>query len=261
MANDPEHIHLCKLGRVAYGPTWDLQGRLQQRLIDAKRADPPEHLAHLLLFVEHPPVYTLGKNGSKDNLLASDTRLKERGATFYEIDRGGDITYHGPGQLVGYPILDLDRFFTDVHRYLRTLEEVIIRTCAEYGVSCFRIEGRTGVWTGKRGQERKICAMGIRCSRWVTMHGFAFNITTDLSYFSHIVPCGINDRDVTSLDHELDHSVDESEVARRVAHHFADRFEANLNPHPPAAVEKVFRSYDNEAADLLTQARPSTHPH
>ena len=191
----------------------------------------------MLLLVEHPPVYTLGKSGNRANLLLSPDDLAARGAAFYPIDRGGDITYHGPGQLVGYPILDLDRFFTDVHRYLRELEEVVIRTCAGYGLEAARVPGRTGVWIGPdaRGPERKICAMGIRCSRWVTMHGFAFNLNTDLGFFDHIIPCGISDRGVTSLAAELGHAVDEADVRARVLHHFTRGFGARLTPLGGAA--------------------------
>ncbi len=231
-ANEPgtdrERVVVCHLGRLAYAPAWDLQRRLQARLIAAKRAEPPEALPHVMLLVEHPPVYTLGKNGDAAHLLLSEEALAARGATFFHIDRGGDITFHGPGQLVGYPILDLDRFFTDIHRYLRELEEAVIRTCADYGLTAGRIAGRTGVWIGPdaKGPERKICAMGIRSSRWVTMHGFAFNLNTDLGFFSHIIPCGIADRGVTSLAAERGEPVDEAEVRRRVVAHFAERFDA-----------------------------------
>ena len=201
---------------------------MQARLIAAKRKDPPEAAPHVMLLVEHPPVYTLGKNGDTAHLLLSEEALAARGATFFHIDRGGDITFHGPGQLVGYPILDLDRFFTDIHRYLRELEEAVILTCADYGLTAGRIPGRTGVWIGPdaKGPERKICALGIRSSRWVTMHGFAFNLNTDLGFFSHIIPCGITDRGVTSLAAERGEAVDEAEVRRRVVAHFAERFRA-----------------------------------
>jgi len=173
----------------------------------------------------------LGKSGNLANLLVDETTLAEHGATFVHIDRGGDITYHGPGQLVGYPILDLDRFYTDIHRYLRELEEVIIRTCASYDLAAKRISGRTGVWieSGRQTQERKIAAMGIRCSRWVTMHGFSFNINTDLRRYDAIVPCGISDRAVTSLSEELARIVDEEEVKARVIHHFSEIFGAEID--------------------------------
>jgi lipoyl(octanoyl) transferase len=223
-------IAVCHLGRVDYQEAWDLQKKLQNRLVDAKlgKAVLPE--AHVMLLVEHPPVFTLGKNGKTSNLLLSESELTKQGASFYQIDRGGDITYHGPGQLVGYPILDLDHFFTDIHRYLRELEETIIRTCADYGVQVGRIAGRTGVWVepDARGPERKIAALGIRCSRWVTMHGFALNLNTDLSYFSGIVPCGISDRGVTSMAKELGHAIDEAEVRSRLLRHFVACFDAEL---------------------------------
>ncbi len=225
-----EHIVVCHLGRVAYEPTWTLQQQIQDRLVSAKRATPPEELPHVLLLLEHPHVYTLGKSGEAEHLLASEDTLDAIDATFHHIDRGGDITYHGPGQLVGYPLLDLDRFFTDLGRYLRTLEEVVIRTCADYGVPGSRVDGRTGVWVGpdEQGLERKICAMGVRCSRWVTMHGFAFNVAPDLDYFDHIVPCGINDRGVTSLAEEIDRDVDVGTVREPVVQYFADLFDAEV---------------------------------
>jgi lipoyl(octanoyl) transferase len=231
----------CELGRRDYAPTWSLQQRLQQRLIEAKRDG--EIVPHLLLLVEHPPVYTLGKSGDPANLLLGEDELAERGASFHEIDRGGDITYHGPGQLVAYPILDLDRLFTDLGRYLRTLEEVVIRTCAEYGVRGNRVEGRTGVWIGpdERGPERKVCAMGIRCSRWVTMHGLALNANTDLRFFGHIVPCGIDDRGVTSLERELGAPVDEDDVQAHLLRHFADCFEVDVRrANRPSDVLEAF---------------------
>ncbi|MEM1093466.1 MAG: lipoyl(octanoyl) transferase LipB [Bacteroidota bacterium] len=225
-----ETIVAVHLGRSAYEPTWALQRQIQQRLIQAKRASPPEALPHVLLMVEHPHVYTLGKSGDASNLLLSEQELAARGAQYVPIDRGGDITYHGPGQLVGYPLLDLDRFFNDIHRYIRCLEDAVIRTCAEYAVQADRVAGRTGVWVGPdaRGDERKICAIGIRCSRWVTMHGFAFNINTDLDYFEYIVPCGISDRGVTSLAAEVGHPIDEQQARARIAHHLAEVFGARL---------------------------------
>lgn len=231
-ADGARQVVLCHLGRVEYEAAWTLQKQLQARLVEAKRRTPPVARPHVMLFVEHPPVYTLGKSGDAAHLLLSAEALAARGATFFHIDRGGDITYHGPGQLVGYPILDLDRFFTDIHRYLRELEEAIILTCADYGLAAGRVEGRTGVWIGPdaRGPERKVCALGIRCSRWVTMHGFALNVNTDLDFFSHIVPCGITDRGVTSLAAELGHPVDAADARARVAHHFATRFEADVVP-------------------------------
>jgi lipoyl(octanoyl) transferase len=178
-----------------------------------------------LLFVEHPHVYTLGKSGNMAHLLANEAQLKEIGAEFFPIDRGGDITYHGPGQLVGYPILDLDHYFTDIHRYLRTLEEVIIQVLAEYGIAGDRSPGETGVWLDVGTPfARKICAMGVRASRWVTMHGWAFNVNTDLKYFEYIVPCGITDKSVTSLERELKRAVPMEEIKEKVKHHFALQF-------------------------------------
>lgn len=226
----PQPVIVCHLGRIDYLSAWELQKRLQARIIAAKRASPHEALPHVMLLVEHPPVYTLGKSGNRANLLLSPDGLAARGAAFYPIDRGGDITYHGPGQLVGYPILDLGRFFTDIHRYLRELEEMTIRTCADYSLEAARVPGRTGVWVGPdvRGLERKVCAMGIRCSRWVTMHGFALNLNTDLGFFDHIIPCGIADRSVTSLAAELGHAVDEADVRACLLHHFAQGFDALL---------------------------------
>jgi len=238
---------VCHLGRIDYEPAWELQRRLQQQLIAAKRADPPRTLPQVLLVVEHPHVFTLGKSGDRANLLADDATLARREATFVPVDRGGDITYHGPGQLVVYPILDLDRLTypdggssTDIHRYLRELEEAVIHTCAGYGLAADRVEGRTGVWIGpdargdglpRSSRERKVCAMGIRCSRWVTMHGLALNLNTDLSYFDLIVPCGITDRGVTSLAHELGRSVDESKATDRLLQHLAERFGLDLTHH------------------------------
>ena len=235
-----EDLVVCHLGRVPYERARSVQDAVQDRLIAAKRGTAPERTdspervhpsegpPHVLLLLEHPPVYTIGKSGDADHLLASEERLEALGASFHRIGRGGDITYHGPGQLVGYPLLDLDRFFTDLGRYLRTLEEVIIRACDAFGVTGRRVDGRTGVWVGPdaRGPERKICAMGVRCSRWVTMHGFALNATTDLDYFGHIVPCGIDDRGVTSLAEETDDEVDVEAVRGPVVRHVADQFGA-----------------------------------
>ncbi len=221
-------VDLYDLGPSPYKPVWELQTAIQQRLIDEKRARQEQKLYKpgaesndVLLFVEHPHVYTLGKSGDSAHLLKGLAELSDIDAQYIEIDRGGDITYHGPGQIVGYPILDLDRHFTDIHKYLRRLEEVIIRTCAEYDIEAGRIEGLTGVWTGGE----KICAMGIRCSRWVTMHGFALNVNTDLSYFDHIVPCGISDKEVTSLQKILGRKVDQKEVKAHLVKHFENVFE------------------------------------
>jgi len=179
-----------------------------------------------LLFVEHPHVFTLGKSGNKENLLADEARLIEKKATHFKINRGGDITYHGPGQLVGYPILDLDQFFTDIHKYLRFLEEAIILTLSEYGISAGRIDGLTGVWVDFKNDSkaRKIAALGVKCSRWVTMHGFAFNVNTDLSYFREIIPCGINDKDVTSMQKELGHEINMEGVKSKLKSHLSSLF-------------------------------------
>ncbi len=225
-----EEVVVCNLGRVPYEPTWKLQKQIQHMLVQAKRAEPPLPTPHVWLLVEHPPVYTLGKSGKADHLLISESALAQKGAAFLRIDRGGDITFHGPGQLVGYPILDLDRLEPDIHLYLRNLERMIIDVCGMYQVSGKRVEGRTGVWVedDAGGPERKICAMGIRCSRWVTMHGFAFNLNTDLSYFDHIVPCGISNREVTSLARETGCPVDEKAVATQVIHAFSDVFNVRI---------------------------------
>ena len=213
-----------------YESALNLQREIQARLIVAKRSEPPVAIPNVFLSVEHPPVYTLGKSSDDANLLISADELAARGATVSRTDRGGDVTFHGPGQLVGYPILDLDRFFTDIGRYLRTLEQVIIRTCASYGIVAGRVPGRTGVWVeAGTPNERKICAMGIRCSRWVTMHGFALNVNTELDFFDGIVPCGISDRGVTSLAEELGRKVDEAEVRSRVTDFLGDEFGATVS--------------------------------
>lgn len=226
------------LGLMRYQDAWDYQTALHRQLVGNKLAN--RHLQplnypqqHHLLLVEHPPVYTLGKSGHKENLLLSLEELEARGIEYFPINRGGDITYHGPGQIVGYPILDLECFFTDVHRYVRNIEETIIRVLAEYGVNGLRIQGYTGVWVEspeKAGGFAKICAIGVHLSRWVTLHGWAFNVNTDLSYFNHIVPCGIADEDksVTSLQTLLGHRLDMREVKEQLRRHFADVFECRV---------------------------------
>jgi len=241
----PSELVVCYLGRVDYGPARRLQQAVQERLIEAKRQSPPEALPHVLLLLEHPPVYTLGKSADEDNVLASEERLTALGAEVHHVGRGGDVTFHGPGQLVGYPLLDLDRLFTDLGRYMRTLEEVIIRVCAEYGVTGTRVDGRTGVWVGPdaRGPERKICAMGVRCSRWVTMHGFALNVTTDLSYFDHIVPCGIADRGVTSLAAETDADVPVDALREPVVRHFAEQFDVTTTEVEGTEARSLLEAY------------------
>lgn len=206
------------LGLIDYQKAWDYQTQLFEKVIAQKmhnRKFPEEETLteNKLLFCEHPHVYTLGKSGSTDHLLMNETLLDSIGATFYKINRGGDITYHGPGQLVAYPIFDLDHFFTDIHRYLRSLEEAVILTLNEYGIKAGRVDGLTGVWIdGDLPTARKICALGVKSSRWVTMHGIGFNINTDLNYFNHIVPCGIQDKAVTSLKKELGKEIDFLEV-------------------------------------------------
>ena len=222
------------LGQRDYKETWDYQEQLFQEIVDVKiknrreaaDLETPNHF----LFVEHPHVYTLGKSGDINNLLINEAQLKEKEATFYKINRGGDITYHGPGQIVGYPILDLDNFFTDIHKYLRFLEEMVILTLAEYGLKGQRSKGETGVWLDVGTPfARKICAMGVRASRWVTMHGFALNVNTDLGYFDLMIPCGIKDKAVTSLNVELEKKeVDVEEVKQKLLKHFQVLFEAEL---------------------------------
>lgn len=224
------------LGFIDYQQAWDYQEELFNEIVTVKVANrklaPEEQLPtpNYLLFCEHPHVYTLGKSGKLSHLLLSEERLSAVGATFYKINRGGDITYHGPGQLVGYPILDLDNFFTDIHRYLRTLEEGIIRTLADFGISAGRIDGLTGVWLDHETQKnpRKICAMGVKASRWVTMHGFALNVNTDLAYFGHIVPCGIEDKAVTSMQRELGRAVDMQQITETLKQHLADLFQLEI---------------------------------
>ena len=218
-------IELYDLGEGSYQPVWDLQHQVQQSIIGEKRAEQKGEFdgirkSDALLFVEHPHVYTLGKSGAEENMLRSMAELTNLHAEYVKIDRGGDITYHGPGQIVGYPILDLDRHFTDIHKYLRYLEEVLILVCADYGFEAGRIDGLTGVWIGNE----KIAALGIRCSRWVTMHGFAFNVNTNLDYFNNIVPCGIQDKAVTSLQKLTGKEIDLNEVKERIVFHFENVF-------------------------------------
>jgi len=224
------------LGLLDYQEAWDYQEELFAETValkieNRKNPDSEQKLTpNYLLFVEHPHVYTLGKSGKAENLLLDENGLVENKAQFYKINRGGDITYHGPGQLVGYPILDLENFFTDIHKYLRLLEEAIILTLADYKILAGRINGLTGVWLDHLEQinPRKICAMGVKSSRWVTMHGFAFNINSDLSYFSHIIPCGIDDKAVTSLQAELKRNVPIEEVKGKVKLHLLNLFGMDL---------------------------------
>jgi lipoyl(octanoyl) transferase len=224
------------LGLVNYKDAWDYQERVFSEVVERKiknrKLGPDEQVVtdNYLFFCQHSHVYTLGKSGKEDHLLLDGQARQERNVDYYRINRGGDITYHGPGQLVGYPILDLDNFFTDIHRYIRTLEEAVIRTLAEYGLEAGRIEGLTGVWLGCQpgGVPRKICAIGVKTSRWVTMHGFALNVNPDLAYFSHIIPCGISDKAVTSMQMELARKIEVEDVSQRLKAHLATLFEMKM---------------------------------
>lgn len=232
-----EKIFFQDLGLMEYGAAWDYQEGLLQQNLKVKSAKfnnggndaafTDEQTVHHLLFCEHPHVYTLGKSGHMENLLVNDARLKELNVSFYKTNRGGDITYHGAGQIVGYPILDLEKFETDLGKYMRNLEEVIIRTIAHYGIKGDRLPGATGVWLdAESANARKICAMGVRCSRWVTMHGFALNVNTDMRYFDYIVPCGLTNKGVTSIAKELGRAVDGHEVKNILRHEFGTVFNA-----------------------------------
>ena len=227
-------IQVHDLGLRDYKETWEFQEELFKGVVDLKvqnrNSNSQLPTSNFLLLVEHPHVYTLGKSGDFNNLLLNEKQLEAKGATFYKINRGGDITYHGPGQIVGYPILDLENFFTDIHKYLRFLEESIILTLQEYGINSGRSEGETGVWLGVGTPfARKICALGVRASRWVTMHGFALNVNADLGYFHNIIPCGIRGKAVTSLNVELGvEKVDVAEVKAKILKHFAGLFEAEI---------------------------------
>ncbi len=220
------------LGKIDYKEAWEYQEKVFQEVVSVKIEnrklpdDETKTTNNYLLFCEHPHVYTLGKSGDENHLLLNEAGLKTKEAAFYKINRGGDITYHGPGQLVGYPILDLDNFFTDIHKYLRFLEEAIILTLRDYGIDSGRIDGLTGVWLDhiKKRNPRKICAIGVKTSRWVTMHGFALNVNANLDYFNNIIPCGIADKAVTSLDKELQKTMDMDEVTNRVTGHLAEIF-------------------------------------
>jgi len=250
-----QSVSFKDLGSMDYKTAWDYQESLLQtnlrvkleargqksnvgsRMSEVESREPQPETTEVepatrnyLLFVEHPPVFTIGKNGNMSNVLMSEERLQERGIGFFRTNRGGDITFHGPQQIVGYPILDLEKFDTDIGHYLRNLEQLIILTLGDYGIAAGRSPGETGVWidAGIKGKERKICAIGVRCSRWITMHGFAFNVNTDLSYFSLIIPCGIQNKQVTSLKKELGHNVDMEEVKRRVKNNFEKVFDVSL---------------------------------
>jgi lipoyl(octanoyl) transferase len=217
------------LGLIDYKEAWDYQEEIFRttlnRKIQLRNAETTSPTENYILFCEHPHVYTLGKSGDKENLLLNEKALQEHDAKYYEINRGGDITYHGPGQLVVYPIFDLDHFFSDIHKYLRYLEESVIQTLAEYGIEAGRVDGLTGVWVdGDKQSARKICAIGVKSSRWVTMHGIGFNVNSDLSYFSHIIPCGIQDKSVTSMERELGRKVSMSEVSEVLKNKIATQF-------------------------------------
>lgn len=226
-------------GTIEYGKAWDLQEEILKQNLDVKakwfgkteeEKDKSIDTHHHFILCEHPHVYTLGKSGVMENLLLNDTRLKELNVTFYKTNRGGDITYHGPQQIVGYPILDLEKIYTDLGKYMRGLEEVIIRTIAHWGIVGDRLTGSTGVWLDAaiKGKERKICAMGVRCSRWITMHGFALNVNTDLKYFDYIVPCGISDKGVTSMEKELGTKIDIQLVQEEIKKNFEEVFAVKL---------------------------------
>lgn len=229
-------VKFIDLGLIDYKEAWDYQTDIFDDIVKLKienrKVDLAEQLEtnNYLLFCEHPHVYTLGKSGSEEHLLLNEQGLKENHATYYKINRGGDITYHGPGQIVGYPILDLDNFFTDIHKYLRLLEEAVIMTLVHYGIEAGRIDGLTGVWLDYKKQKnpRKICALGVKSSRWVTMHGFAFNVNANLEYFNNIIPCGIEDKEVTSLNKELGHEVPIEEVEEILKKNIASLFEMKL---------------------------------
>ena len=244
---DKQQVIFRDLGKMDYRTAWDYQEKLLQESVRRKsvvfskeptvqagsRLPTPDSVLstqHYLLFVEHPPVYTLGKSGDMKNVLMDEEQLKANGIEFFRTNRGGDITFHGNDQIVGYPILDLEKFYTDIGKYLRNIEEVIILTMADYGLTGSRSAGETGVWLDPeiKGRERKICAIGVRSSRWVTMHGFAFNINTDLSYFNHIIPCGIGNKQVTSLEKELGRKIDFEEVKLKVKKSFEKVFDVEL---------------------------------
>jgi lipoyl(octanoyl) transferase len=232
------------LGKMGYKEAWDIQESVLQQNLNAKSLlrqqasqtstllEEDHDTKHHLFFVEHPPVYTLGKSGKMEHVLISEAQRTEKGIEFFQTNRGGDITFHGPEQIVGYPILDLEKFYTDIGRYLRSLEEVIIFTLADYGVKGERSAGETGVWidANVKGKERKICAMGVRCSRWITMHGFAFNVNTDLTYFNYIIPCGIQNKQVTSLQQELGEAISLDDVKQKLKKNFEKVFDVELIP-------------------------------
>jgi lipoyl(octanoyl) transferase len=226
-------VYFRDLGLIDYKEAWDFQETIFnntiQEKIQIRNGDDSLQTKNYLLFCEHPHVFTLGKSGSESNLLLNELELEQEAATFYKINRGGDITYHGPGQLVAYPIFDLDHFFTDIHKYMRFLEEAVIQTLADFGIISGRVEGLTGVWIdGDTSKARKICALGVKSSRWVTMHGIGFNVNSDLNYFTHIIPCGIDDKAVTSMQQELGRKLDLQEVSSVLKNKLAQLFEFEL---------------------------------
>ncbi|MGB2152522.1 MAG: lipoyl(octanoyl) transferase LipB [Flavobacteriaceae bacterium] len=226
-------IQVKELKNTSYQPAWDFQEKLLKEIVDLKilnrRNETNKPTPNYFLWVEHPPVITLGKSGAIDHLLLNEEQLQDRGIEYFKTNRGGDITFHGPGQVVGYPILDLENFFTDIHKYLRLLEEMVILTLKDFGLEGTRSPGETGVWLDVGTPfARKICALGVKASRWVTMHGFAFNVNTDLAYFDHIVPCGIQGKGVTSLKAELKKEISLKEVKEKLAKHFQNLFEAEF---------------------------------
>ncbi len=240
---EKQNVWFRDLGKMDYKTAWDYQeGLLRENLavksgvgsgqltVDSTESDGQPSTNNYLLFVEHPPVFTLGKSGKMEHVLINEEQRKQKGIDFFQTNRGGDITFHGPEQIVGYPILDLEKFYTDIGRYLRELEEVIILTLAEYGIVAGRSAGETGVWIDAlvKGKERKICAMGVRCSRWITMHGFALNVNTDLSYFDYIIPCGIQNKKVTSIKEELGKDVSIEEVKEKLKQNFEKVFQVEF---------------------------------
>lgn len=247
-AMQKETVWFRDLGKMDYKQAWDFQESLLKKnvrvkseagnlqpTVDDEGTTNELSTENYLLFVEHPPVYTLGKSGKIEHVLIDEGQRKEKGIDFFHTNRGGDITFHGPGQIVGYPILDLEKFYTDIGRYLRELEEVVILTLAEYGIDAGRSAGETGVWIDPfiKGKERKICAMGVRCSRWITMHGFALNVNTDLSYFDYIIPCGIQNKKVTSIKNELGRSVPVEETKEKLKRNFEKVFGVKIIPLSP----------------------------
>lgn len=241
-------IFVEDLGEIEYGEAWDFQESLMRKGLDIKSERfrhpdkvPQSEIQNYLLLCDHPHVYTLGKSGVIEHLLINNQRMKELDVSFYKTNRGGDITYHGPGQLVAYPILDLEQFFTDLGRYMRSLEEVIIQMLGEYGIESGRLPGSTGVWLDPEatGKQRKICAMGVRSSRWMTIHGLALNINTNLEYFDYIVPCGISDKGVTSMEKEIGRTLNEEEVKKVFLEKFAEVFEAELKEKANTFMKKA----------------------